>query len=126
MMIGYLCQRLSLDDETKADMVYSCTAGRVERTRDTTSAEAADIIEYLVRQSDLPPSARDKMKRKILSLAHEMRWELPNGSVDMVRVDNWCIRFSGKEKGLDDFSYNELPALVTQFEKVYRDFLKGI
>jgi len=44
----------------------------------------------------------------------------------MDKVNNGCMHYSGKNKLLDDFGVDELPILVSAFEKAYRGFLKGI
>jgi len=126
MMIGFLCTRLKMDKETKEDMIFCYSNGRSSSTKDLFESEATQLIQFLVNESGLPQYDSFKMKRKILSMAHEMNWEVSGGKVDLGRINNWCIRFSGKNKVLDAFSYAELPALVTQFEMVYRDYLKGI
>jgi len=100
-----------------------------ERTTSLTAlnqAETEALVKYLQVQSGQFENPRTKMVNKILSMAHEMHWELPGGKVNMQRVNNWCLRYSGKNKPLDQFKYSELPALVTAFESVYRGFLKGI
>ena len=126
MMIGYLCSRLKIDKEAKQEIIYTYSDGRVTSAADLRDDEASALIGYLVNASGLPQDGIFKMKNKILSMAHEMHWELTDGSVDMERVNNWCIKFSGQNKPLDGFKYSELPALVSQFEMVYKDFLKRI
>ena len=81
-----------------------------------TYPETQALIKYLQGVLGANANSKDKMTRKILSMAHEMNWELPGSKrVDLQRVNNWCIRFSGQNKPLDAFKYQELPALVTQF-----------
>ncbi|MDO3641958.1 hypothetical protein [Mucilaginibacter sp. L3T2-6] len=111
----------------KEDMVYDYTNGRTEHLSEMTHDETQALVKYLNSFLGQTGNPAEKMRRKILSMAHEMHWELPGTTrVDMKRVNNWCIRFSGQNKPLDAFKYSELPALVSQFEIVYRDFLKGI
>lgn len=70
--------------------------------------------------------ARTKMVRKVLYMAHEMNWELPNSrKVDMNRVNNWCMKHSPFHCKLDDVDTDDLPRLVAVFTKVYESFLKG-
>ncbi len=69
----------------------------------------------------------DRMRRKILSLAHEMRWELPGTSkVDMARVNAWCQGFGFKKFHLNQYSHAELTKLVSQFKIVYSKYLKEL
>jgi hypothetical protein len=68
---------------------------------------------------------------KTPAMAHQMHWQIPNPKpggkmlVDMVRVDNWCIQYSGFGKPLDEVPDHNLPSLVTQFKKVLNSFLIG-
>jgi len=60
-----------------------------------------------------------------------MGWQLPPDNtgrrrVDMKRVDGWCVSFSYLKKKLDNYTYEELPKLVSQFELVYTDYLNKI
>jgi hypothetical protein len=112
--------------EHKEDMAFDYSNGRTAHLSELTHPETMQLVKYLNAYLGLNGNPADKMRRKILSHAHEMHWELYDGRVDMERVNNWCIRFSGLNKPLDEFKYAELPALVTQFEMVYTAFLKGI
>ena len=44
----------------------------------------------------------------------------------MDKVDNWCIRYGYLGMPLDLYEEHELPRLVTQFEKAYKDYLKKV
>jgi len=124
-MIRALLNKAGLTAQ-KEDIVASFSDERTVHITDLTQKEAQEIVKYLNTYLGQEGNPSDKMRRKILSHAHEMHWELLDGRVDMVRVNNWCIRFSGKNKPLDQFKYSELPTLVSQFELVYTDYLKGI
>jgi hypothetical protein len=124
-MIGYLCTRLDLSKDDKAEMVYMHTGGRATSSKDIFQQEAAIIIGVLVDASGLPQKPEAKMQRKILSMAHEMHWELKSGKVDMQRLDNWCMQYGPQKKPFKAFKYEELPTLVTAFTGAYTAFLKG-
>jgi hypothetical protein len=112
----------------KHALVYDFTSGRSESTKELYYSEADLLIrhlESLFREED----KCDKMRKKIISMAREMGWEtIVNGKVkaDMNSIESWCIKFGQFHKGLNQHKYNELTALVTQFEQVYKSFLKGI
>ena len=61
-------------------------------------------------------------------MAHEMGWQKADGKIDIERINNWCLAYGvgPEKKKFNDYKYHELPALVTQFKKVYQSFLKGI
>lgn len=94
------------------------------RTRDIsklTHPETQNLIYSFVDKSP-----KDKMQGKIMSMAHEMRWELPNGKIDLKRLDAWCIKHTPFHKPFDRLTVKELPKVVGIFEKVYKSYLKAI
>lgn len=117
-----------LRDE-KENIVSAFTAGRTTSVRAMKDKEAAALIGHLVSLDPLENSAT-KMRNKIISMAYEMRWTKPTGSgvhiIDMDHVNNWCKSHGYLKKRLDDYTYSELPKLVSQFEEVYRSYLKGL
>lgn len=109
----------------KDDLIAGASAQRTTSTRQLYYAEAKALIQYLKGQ-DPQEQAGDKMRKKIIGMAHEMRWQHPDGSADMQRLDAWMRTSSYLHKPLRHYRYAELPTLVSQFEKVYISFLKGI
>ena len=113
------------DSDTKAGFAHTYSNGRTTHTSELEQDEVKALIDFLKRETNLPESSKSKMTRKILSMAHEMRWELPSGKVDMKRVDDWCVKYGYKHKPLDEHTEGELSLIVTQFERMYKDFLMG-
>ena len=111
-----------LRDE-KESIVEAFTGGRTTHSSKMSGKEAAALIGHLKSLNPVNNRA-DKMRNKILSMAHEMQWE-KEGKVDMEHLNNWCLSKSYLKKKLDDYEYNELPKLVTQFEQVYKSHLKA-
>lgn len=58
----------------------------------------------------------EKMRRRILSMAHEMGWQIQGGKIDMQRVNGWCERYGGFKKVLNKHTYLELVKLTSGFE----------
>lgn len=113
----------------KANIVFGATGGRSDSSRDLSDAEVRDLISYLRSLPNREADKADKMRKKILSMAHEMGWHiLTHGKyhIDMIRVNAWMQKFSYLHKPLDFYKYNELPRLVTQFEAVYKTFLNKV
>ncbi|WP_437918426.1 hypothetical protein [Sphingobacterium sp. LRF_L2] len=125
-MIGYQINRLGLDTETKEELIYLYTDGRTTRIRDLHSNEASQVIQALTTGRAYVVTKSQKMRRKILSMAHEMGWKLDNGKIDMDSVNRWCIGYGYLSKPLDEYREHELPDLVTAFTKMYLKHLKGI
>jgi hypothetical protein len=99
--------------------------------------EAQALIAHL-KSLDPRAKATDRMRNKILSMAHEMGWNLTPGpspqerggmqkpKIDMAHVNAWCTRHGYLHKPLDDYTHSELPKLVSQFEEVYKSYLKAV
>lgn len=94
---------------------------RTKMLEELDHTETQSLIESLVGKS-----SKDKMQGKIMSMAHEMRWELPNGKVDIERLNAWCNKHTPFHKNFDKLNSNELPKVVSIFENVYKSFLKAI
>lgn len=121
--IHTLLAKHGLKDD-KPNIVQAFTAGRTTSVKEMRQEEAAALIGHL---KDLDPQERagDKMRNKILSIAHEMNWRKPGTTdIDMDHVNAWCIQYGYLKKKLDNYTYTELPRLVTQFEEVYKSYLQ--
>ncbi|TZF81802.1 hypothetical protein FW774_17245 [Pedobacter sp. BS3] len=131
-MIGYLLNRLKVDSETKEELIYTYSDGRTTHISQLTGTEAAAVIQMLVNGAKLPETAASRMRRKILSLAHELGWKTTEKNaagkykVDIKRVNNWCKQYGYLHKPLDEYTADELPRLVTQFENMYRKHLNAM
>lgn len=125
-MIGFLINRLGLEMEDKEDLIWVYTDERSTSIRDLSFSEAKQVIQSLTKGVVLPLTPAAKMRRKILSMAHELNWELDNGKIDMDRVNRWCIQYGYLGKPLDQYRTAELPALVFAFENMHRKHLEGI
>jgi len=110
------------DKEDKEGYIRELTQGRTEHISDLSYEE----MQQLVKALDTTLESKQKMVNKVLSLAHEMRWELPDGKVNMESVNEFCKQKTRFQKPLDELKYNELPEVVTIFEKMHLNFLKAL
>jgi hypothetical protein len=118
----------------KAQMVGGATNGRTESSGKLYYNEAADLIKQLQAMQPVQqwkPKPGELQRRKIIAIAYNMHWEIPNPKggkpiADMKRINDWCIKFGFGHKKLNDYTVQELPKLVSIFEIVYKQFLKGI
>lgn len=114
--LNTLVSKLHIDKEGKIEMVQGFSGGRATSSKDLFSDEAAAMIKHL-KSVDPTEKSAEKMRKKIISMAHEMGWTSAPGKADMKRIDQWCTKFGYLKKHLDSYNYNELPKLVTQFEQ---------
>ena len=127
----------------KAALVEGATYGKQTSTKQMSHTEADALIEYLNHraggQPAQPPApqrgvaerqrrqqACNTMRRKILAKCHRLKWQTADGKVCMQRLNQWCLQKSYLLKPLNQYTYDELPALVSQFEEVYKYYIKKI
>ena len=127
----------------KEDIVSEASKGRTTSVGKLLFAEADSLIKALKKDEPMKKEVNKadpchKMRGKILSHAHELGWHKKdkNGitirdpgtqkpKIDFDRVNEWCIKFGYLHKKLDRYTYEELPTLVSQFQKVYKNYLNG-
>lgn len=126
--------------ENKANIIAGITKGRTESSKELSFDETRLMITWLQTMPDLRRAQDDtlrqaqhdkenRMRRKIISMAHEIGWHnLVNGKwvIDMRSLNNWCLQHAYIKKELNQFTAAELPKLVSQFERVYKSFLKKV
>jgi hypothetical protein len=130
--IRTLISKLNLGD-MKEDLVFGVSSGRTTSTSKLNSQEAFRLISHLSKNNSGAPSLSstnehraksDKMRKQIISCAHEMGMKLPDGKINMNAVNRLVAEkgyLKDKYKTLDEYTYNDLPKLVFQF-KQFRDF----
>lgn len=113
----------------KENIVLGISNGRTASTRELSHEESIALIGYLQQQDKEPgEDPRTAMRNKIFYYAHQLGWTKLNKHgkqvADGKRVDEWMIEYSYLKKKLNRYSYKELPKLVSQFEAMYRSYLK--
>ncbi|KAB2918707.1 MAG: hypothetical protein F9K23_00805 [Bacteroidetes bacterium] len=117
-----LIRRLGLDKE---QIVEAATNGRTTSLRETTLEEARQLLDKLGAQPKEDPC--QKMRDKIYSMAHQMRWTIPGqpDKVDITYMNQRLVKYGYLHKRLHKYKYNELPKLVTQVEQMLNHYLTG-
>lgn len=117
------------DKEYKESLVSDFTDRRETSTTQMQWSEAEAMIEAL-RRVTVDPHEEDikTMRRKMFYYMHNMSWYVPgsNKKLDYDRLDNWCLTYGKVKKKLTQYEYLELVDILTQFELVYRSFLKDL
>lgn len=133
--ISTLVSKLNIDKEVKAYMVEGFSNGRCTSTKELFTDEALMMIKHL-KSLDKDEVVAEKMRRKIISMAHELGWYFPSPpgeglgvrqKVDVQRIDQWCLKYGYIKKKLDSYTKNELPKLITQFENgPYKHYITNL
>jgi len=105
--------------EDREGPLLQLTDGRTGSLRELNAAEANKLIQML---RDPREKARDTMRKKLMSYAHQLRWWLPGqpGYVDLARIDSWCCHYGIYKKPLNEHGMGELAEVVSQFEQMYK------
>lgn len=128
--------KAGIDKQNKKILVREFTRGRSESSADMTYDERNNLIEYLKKltkptlRKEAPKKTErtekeDRMRKKVIALCYNLQMVKENGKIDMRRVNALCIEKGHKKKPLDDYTAEELPVLITQVERIVRDFLKN-
>jgi hypothetical protein len=104
------------------DYIFRHSAGRTESTKEVTEQEAYAIIAELMTAFQIKPDNSDAKRKKLISLARQMRWE-NNGKADMKRIEKWCVEKGPFKKALNAHTEKELDTLVSVFQKIYRQYM---
>mgnify|MGYP007026480074 CR=1 FL=1 len=116
-----LLAKLGLGGDDRADLCRQFSAGRTSSSRELLAPEADLLIAHLERLAEHgEPGKLYRMRRKVYSLAHELGWERPDGTVDVQRLDAWCMHFGRTKKDFHEHTLAELRDLITQLEIVLR------
>jgi uncharacterized protein involved in type VI secretion and phage assembly len=90
------------------DYAMAFSNGRTTVLADLDYTETQAIIKHFAK-----PNPKEKMKLKILSKAHEMRWETKDGKVDMKRLDAWCVKHTASHTTFNNIPLKDLPKVVS-------------
>ena len=121
---------LKISGEAKEDLIYSFTNKRETSSSKMEVRECQNLnnhLQHLVNELGFAEDDRaNVMRKKILSVCHEMNWKLENGTLDWERLNAWLMKYGYLHKELNEYSYKELPKLVTQFENMIPNFYKKL
>jgi hypothetical protein len=124
----------------KNDLVLDASEKRTESVRELTKLEMDALIKHLEQKlHDAQKSAgphkqsyakMDKMRKRIFSICYTIGWTTidPDKNtviVDQERLNAWLLKYGYLHKDLMDYTYLELPTLVTQFERLLRSTLES-
>lgn len=124
-----LVAKLGIDPELKSELVTRFTNGREQSSAQMEVMECQRLINHLnslgksqqqLKGVDKGYDPANRMRRKVLSICHEIGWELPNGEIDWLRLNEYLNKYGYLHKPLNDYAYAELPTLVTQFENLLK------
>lgn len=124
----------------KHDLVLDACDGRTDSARELSQDEMRHLVTHLeqklqqARREASPGKEAirrmDRMRKRILSMCYSIGWVTydineSRHKVDMERLGAWLLKYGYLHKPLNDYTYLELPGLVTQVENLMRSVLEG-
>lgn len=131
MLHAILAKRGMMD--MKQQLVSEASDGRTEHSTELRYGEITKLLTHLNQGAEVRLSADkeagNKMRRRILSMCYSAGWtrfdvKQMKQAADLARLDSWCIKYGYLHKHFNDYTYAELPKLVTQFENYLKSELK--
>ena len=122
-----LFTKLNMPNDVRQDLAYQYSQGQSSSTKDLTQQQAQQLINHLnhlaknVTTNTAVPQG-DKMRKKILSICHEMNFADATGKLNMANVNAHCIKVGYLHKPLNAYTTTELPYLVTQYEQILKTY----
>jgi len=119
--------------DMKPQLVSSQCDGRTEHASELSVTEMSELIKRLQLEPDIRldsvKEAENRMRRRILSLCYTIGWTVLDKSkgkheVDWEKLNAWLIKYGYLHKLLNDYTYNELTKLVTQFENFIKSDIR--
>jgi hypothetical protein len=118
----------------KATIVQSCSNGRTTHSTELTVEEARALLIDL-NKNEPETEAKQRMVRKIFAMARDLGWVKKitvverTGIVhkdDLSAVYEWINKYGYLKKDINQYKYNELPKLVSQFQEgPYKHYIRN-
>jgi hypothetical protein len=113
--------------DMKPLLVSEASGGRTEHCTELTLDEMQQLLRSVSHgtpvQVSIDVEAGNRMRRRILSLCYTIGWTQYSPAqqrtvVDMQRLESWMLNYSYAHKPLRNYTAEELPRLVSQFESM--------
>lgn len=121
-----LLGKLGVEKEQKEELVFGFSGERTISSAELTMQECYSLCNHLQGMIYASDDRADVMRKKVLSICHEMKWKLESGKIDWEHLNDWLMKYGYLHKSLNEYKEKELPKLVTQFENLLRDYLKKL
>lgn len=125
--INVAINKKGLIDEKK-NIIINASNGRVTSTKDLHFDEAHSLLMFLNSDTDNKQEKLDKQVRKIFAIAYDLKWISEKSVIgaggklekkkDYSVIYQWVKSYGYLKKELREYDEKELPALITQLQKV--------
>lgn len=131
--INTVISKKGLTDEKKK-IISDASNGRTASSKELFFDEAQALLMFLNSEKTNKEEKTDKQVRKLVALSYDLGWigEKPvvkaGGKIENVkdysRLYDWVLKYGYLKKDLKEYKEKELPALITQLQKVAGYYLK--
>lgn len=123
--------------ELSEEIALQYSNNRTNKVSELSVQEGIEIIKNLTASepNNSQRKQEETMRRKIISMAREMAWVISEPSklngvsilnANMERINNWCIQYGYLKKPLNEYTFAELPKLVSQFGKLHTQYINEL
>jgi len=116
-----ILNKLGIDTEGRAELVYNATNGRTKSSADLGYQECLRLIQSLNGEANEEARKANRMRKKVLSICYEMGWT-KNGAIDWELLNGFLTKYGYLHKPLNNYNNKELPTLLTQFENILKTY----
>ncbi len=106
-----------LMDEKKS-IILQHTKERTDSAAKMTESELTSLIDFFSISKPSTKESANNMRRKIIAICASTMQMVTEGKPDMRKIYDFVQENGYLSKELNQYSYDELPKLVSQFEKI--------
>lgn len=120
-----LCRSLNIDKDSQRQLIWQHTNGKtasVASGSTMTKAEMNNLLKWLRKQKQGSVDETVSLRRKVISLLHQLGWETATGKVDWSRFNRFLASPNSAvaPKHLNNYQKAELHLLKKQLEGILK------
>lgn len=104
--------------EEKKSIILEHTKQRTDSAGQMNELELSSLIDFFSRSKPSNKESANNMRRKIIAICASTMKMVKEGKPDMTRIYDFVEENGYLSKEFNQYSYDELPKLVSQFEKI--------
>ena len=104
--------------EDKKSIISQHTNERVDSASKMTDSELSSLIEFFSISKPSQKESANNMRRKIIAICCKTMQMVKDGKPDMTKISDFVVENGYLKKELNEYTYDELITLVSQFDKI--------
>lgn len=108
-------------ESQKADLAWSFSDGRTDKTSELTVQECARLINALAAEAQKQDKAKEKKRRTVFSRLYDLGWTNAEGRADAARLNEFLKSDKAAvKKPLNRQTMDELSRTIAQFDSMVK------